>query len=59
MPDLKETAINVIRSLPQGVEWRDILEELYFRMKVDAGLKEADEGKTIPWEQVKSELGLL
>ncbi len=59
MPDLKEVAINAIRSLPSDVDWQDILEELYFRMKVDAGLREADEGKTVPWEQVKVELGLL
>ena len=59
MSELKEIAIEAIRSLPDDVEWQDIVEELYFRMKVDAGLREADEGKTVPWEEVKAEFGLL
>ncbi len=59
MSELKETAIQTIRMMPDDVEWKDILEELYFRMKVDAGLAEADAGDTLDWEEVKAELGLL
>jgi predicted transcriptional regulator len=59
MSDVKEAAIHVIDSLPDDTDWQDIMRELYFRMKVEAGLREADEGKTIPWEDVKAEFGLL
>jgi len=58
MSDLKDTAIEAIRGLPEDAEWQDIFEELYFRMKVMTGLNEADEGNLIPWEEVKSELNL-
>jgi predicted transcriptional regulator len=59
MPDVKETAIKIIQSLPEDSDWQDIMEEFYFRLKVDQGLREADEGKSIPFEEVKAEFGLL
>jgi len=59
MSELKETAINTIRLLPDDVDWRGIIEELAFRMRVDEGLLEADAGATLDWEDVKAELGLL
>jgi len=34
----------------------DIMAELYFRQQVDAGLKELDEGKGIPHEEVEKRL---
>jgi len=59
MPDVKETAIKIIQSLPEDSDWQDIMEEFYFRLKVEQGLREADEGKSIPFEEVKAEFGLL
>ena len=56
MSSTKEKVIDVIRNLPEDAEWRDIIEELYFRMEVDEGIKEADEGKTIPFEEVRERL---
>ena len=37
----------MIESLPDEVTVDDIMAELYFRLQVDAGLKELDEGKGI------------
>ena len=59
MPDLKETAINIIKSMPDDIDWQDIMEELYFHLKVEQGLREADEGKFVSLEEVKAEFGLL
>ena len=56
MPSIKEQVIEMIRGLPEESSVDDIMAELYFRLKVDAGLKELDEGKAIPHEQVKERL---
>ncbi len=34
----------------------DIMAELYFKLQVDAGLKELDEGKGIPHEEVEKQM---
>ncbi|HHT9126770.1 MAG TPA: hypothetical protein ACFYD6_13290 [Candidatus Brocadiia bacterium] len=53
MKGVKEQVIQMIQNLPEDVSVEDIMAELYFRLQVDAGLKELDEGKGIPHEEVK------
>ena len=47
MAAIKQQVIHMIESLPDEVTVDDIMAELYFRLQVDAGLKELDEGKGI------------
>jgi predicted transcriptional regulator len=56
MTALKQQVINMIHSLPDEATVDDIMAELYFRMQVDAGLKELDSGKGIPHEEVEKRL---
>jgi predicted transcriptional regulator len=53
MASVKEEAIQIIRKLPDDATMDDVMAELYFKTQVDAGLKELDEGKGIPHEEVK------
>ena len=53
---LKESIIELIRNLPEDVTLTDIMAELYFRQKVDQGLRELDEGRGIPHEQAREQL---
>jgi len=53
MSSQKDQVIQFITSLPDNVTVDDIIEELYFKLHVDAGLKELDEGKGIPHQKVK------
>jgi len=53
MPSVKEEVIKMIKELPDEVSVDDIMAELYFRLQVDVGLKELDEGKGIPHEEVE------
>jgi predicted transcriptional regulator len=46
----------MIQRLPENVTVSDIMAELYFRQKVDAGLKELDAGKGITHEEVRGQL---
>ena len=52
----KDLVIEMIRSLPDNSTVEDIMEELYFRMQVDRGLKEIDEGKGISHQDVQKRL---
>ena len=52
----KEAILEMIRGLPDDVSLADIMAELYFRQKVDQGLREHDEGQSIPHEQARDRL---
>ena len=56
MSPLKEQVIKIIRDLPEEATIDDVMEELYFKTQVDAGLKELDEGKGIPHEEVQKQM---
>ena len=56
MAAIKQQVIHMIESLPDEVTVDDIMAERYFRLKVDAGLKELDEGKGIPHEEIEKRM---
>ncbi|MCL0105753.1 hypothetical protein M1N60_00450 [Thermodesulfovibrionales bacterium] len=56
MAGVKEQVIQMIQSLPDEVTVDNIMAEFYFKMQVDAGLKELDEGKGIPHEEVEKRM---
>ncbi len=53
----KDAVIEMIRRLPDDVTIADIMAELYFRQKVDAGLRQLDQGEGIDHEEAKKRLG--
>ncbi len=53
MAGIKKQVIQMIQSLPDDVTVKDVMAELYFKLQVDAGLKELDEGKGIPHEEIE------
>jgi len=56
MSKTKEQVIRIIDRMPEQATIADIMAELYFCLKVNSGLRELDEGKGIPHEQVKEHL---
>ena len=56
MSGVKQQVIKMIETMPDEITIDDIMAELYFKMQVDAGLKELDEGKGIPHEEAKERL---
>ena len=56
MSNTKEQVIRIIDRMPEQASIADIMAELYFCLKVNSGLRELDEGKGIPHEQVKEHL---
>lgn len=56
MPKIKEQVIQMIKELPDKASIDDIMAELYFRLEVDKGLKELDEGKGIPHDKIEKRM---
>jgi hypothetical protein len=54
--DIKQQVIQMIKDLPDEVTLDDVMAELYFKLQVDAGLKELDEGKGIPHDEVEKRM---
>ncbi len=53
---VKQEVINLIKSLPDDVTLEDIVAELYFKIQVDEGLRQLDEGEGIPHEEVENRM---
>ncbi|MBW6517649.1 MAG: hypothetical protein K0A89_04005 [ANME-2 cluster archaeon] len=56
MGNVKDEVIKMIHTMPNGVSVDDIMAELYFRQKVDAGLYALDRDQGIEHEIVKEKL---
>jgi hypothetical protein len=56
MGDQKKEAIDLIERLPDDVGTGDIIEELYFKMQVDEGLRDVAEGRTLTHDELKARL---
>jgi predicted transcriptional regulator len=48
-----DIALDTIKELPDEFELEDLIEKLVLIEKVEQGLKQLDEGKTLPHEKVK------
>jgi len=51
----KQIAIQTIEQLPDDATWEEIQERIRFVAGVRSGLRELDEGKGIPHDQVREE----
>jgi predicted transcriptional regulator len=56
MLGVKEQVIQMIQTLPDDITLEDVMEELYFKLQVDAGMKELNEGKGISHEEVEKRM---
>ena len=52
----KQEALRIIQRMPEDASLEDVMHELYFRKRVDRGIRELDEGKTVSHQEVKRSL---
>jgi predicted transcriptional regulator len=55
MSAVKDAMVELVQQLPEECTWDDVMYRVFVRQKIDAGLKDADEGRTIPHEEVFQE----
>ena len=53
MSILKDEARKIIEDLPENATWDDLMYQLYVNKRVETGLKEIENGQTLPHEEVK------
>jgi predicted transcriptional regulator len=51
----KQTAREIIESLPDDVSFDELVYQLVFRNHVAEGLRDLDEGRTVPHEEIERE----
>ncbi|MCU0703430.1 MAG: hypothetical protein MUF18_05580 [Fimbriiglobus sp.] len=56
-PAVKDAVIDAIYLMPDDATVEDILEALYVRQKIDTGLKDIAEGRTLTHDEAKKRLG--
>lgn len=57
-PNIKAKVREALESLPDDASWDDVMYLLYVRQKVEAGLRDVDEGRTLSVEVVRRRFGL-
>lgn len=55
---LKEEAQRILNRLPDDANWDDLMEEIYVRIAIENGIRDSDEGRTTPVEEVRARFGL-
>ncbi|HLW65073.1 MAG TPA: hypothetical protein VKS79_07090 [Gemmataceae bacterium] len=55
---VKSEARKLVEQLPEDASWDDLLYQIYVRQTIEAGLKDCQEGRTVPVAEVRRRLGL-
>jgi hypothetical protein len=56
--NIKASVREALETLPDDASWDDVMYRLYVRRKIEAGLRDVGEGKTLPVEEVRRRFGL-
>ncbi|MFI5456592.1 MAG: hypothetical protein ACHRXM_14180 [Isosphaerales bacterium] len=55
---IKSEARRIVDQLPDSASWEDLIYQLYVRQSIEAGIKDADEGRVESVEVVRRSFGL-
>ena len=57
-PSVKEEAQRLVERLPEDATWEDLQYEIYVRQAIAAGLRDSQEGRTVPLVEARRRFGL-
>ena len=55
---VKDEARRLVERLPEDARWEDLQYEIYVRQAIEAGLRDAREGRTVPLTEARRRFGL-
>ena len=60
MPEssMKQKVLEAVQQLPADATLEDAMERLYFLAKIERGLADADAGRTVPHDDVRTRFSL-
>ena len=56
--DIKEAVLELVQDLPNGATWEDVMYCVYVREAIEAGRKDAAEGRLLDVAEVRRRFGL-
>lgn len=56
--NIKLKVREAIESLPEDATWDDVMDRLYVCQKIEAGLRDIEQGRTLSVEEVRRRFGL-
>ena len=57
-PDIKEEAHRLVDQLPESAGWDDLMEQIWIRQSIEAGMAVSEAGRTTPVEQIRQDYRL-
>ena len=55
---IKDEVRKLAEHLPEDATWEDVQYEIYVRQSIEAGLKDANEGRVVSSDEARKRLGL-
>jgi hypothetical protein len=55
---VKDEARRLVEDLPDNASWDDLMERIYVRQAIEAGLRDSEAGRTIDVKEVRARFGL-
>jgi predicted transcriptional regulator len=55
---IKEEARRLIEDLPEDATWDDLMYSIYVRQAIEAGIRDAEAGRIVNVDEVRSRFGL-
>ena len=55
---IKEEARRLVERLSDDATWEDLMDEVYVREAIEAGLEDSRAGRIVPLEEVRKQFGL-
>lgn len=56
--NVKEEARRIVEALPENATWEDLIDRLYVRESIEAGIRDADAGHVVDVSVIRAEYGL-
>lgn len=55
---IKEEARRLVDLLPDDATWEDLQYQIYVRQAIEAGIKDSQEGRTVPLAEARKRFGI-
>ena len=55
---LREQAHELVDALPDNATWDDLMERIYVRQRISAGLRDVEDGRVVSVTEVRRRFGL-
>ncbi len=55
---IKQEALRLVQELPDEANWDDLMQRIYVRQAIEAGLRDSEAGRTVDVREIRERFGL-